>query len=59
MKTKRKRFDCVAMKRRAAERIYRETAGLTREQEIEYWRRSIDVLKTRKVVTPETPRATR
>lgn len=34
-----KRFDCVEMKRRAQEQILRETEGMTREQELEYWRR--------------------
>lgn len=32
-------FDCVEMKRRAQEEILRETEGMTREQELEYWRR--------------------
>lgn len=36
---KKKTFDCVEMKRREARRIYREIAGMTREQEVEYWRR--------------------
>ena len=36
---KTKTFDCVEMKRRAAERIYLETKDLTFEQIIDYWRR--------------------
>jgi len=36
---KTKTFDCVEMKRRAGQRIYEETKGLTPEQKVEYWRR--------------------
>jgi len=36
---KTKTFDCVEMKRKAAERIHKETGNLTLEQKIEYWRR--------------------
>ena len=36
---KTKTFDCVEMKRRAAQRIYEETKDLTPQQKIEYWRR--------------------
>jgi hypothetical protein len=36
---KSKTFDCVQMKRRAAERIHEETKGLTLEEKIDYWRR--------------------
>ncbi len=36
---KTKTFDCVEMKRRAAARIHEQTASLTLEQKIEYWRR--------------------
>ena len=39
MRTKAKTFDCVEMKRHAAERIYLETKDLTFEQIIDYWRR--------------------
>ena len=35
---KTKTFDCVQMKRRAAERIHEETKGLTLEEKIDYWR---------------------
>jgi hypothetical protein len=34
-----KKFDCVEMKRRGAQYVRKQTAGMTREQEIEYWRR--------------------
>jgi hypothetical protein len=35
---KAKTFDCVEMKRRGAELVRRRLAGMTLEQEIEYWR---------------------
>ncbi|MGQ9650404.1 MAG: hypothetical protein ACUVXJ_09865 [Phycisphaerae bacterium] len=35
---KTKTFDCVEMKRRGAERVRQRLAGMTIEQEIEYWR---------------------
>jgi hypothetical protein len=34
-----KTFDCVEMKRQAAERIHEATKDLTVEQAIDYWRR--------------------
>lgn len=36
---KTKTFDCVEMKRRGAEYIYDIVKDMTREQEIEYWRK--------------------
>jgi hypothetical protein len=38
VKMKTKTFDCVEMKRRGAEAVRKRTAGMTPEQEIEYWR---------------------
>jgi hypothetical protein len=35
---KAKTFDCVEMKRRGAELVRQRLAGMTLEQEIEYWR---------------------
>ncbi|MCK6486526.1 MAG: hypothetical protein HUU22_11980 [Phycisphaerae bacterium] len=36
---KTKTFDCVEMKRRAAERIVRQTKDLTFAEKVAYWRR--------------------
>ncbi len=33
-----KKFDCVQMKRRGAELVRQRLAGMTLEQEVEYWR---------------------
>ena len=35
---KTKTFDCVQMKRRAAERIYKTTKEMTLEQKIQFWK---------------------
>lgn len=39
MATRRKNFDCIAMKRRGAEKVRRETEGMSREDELAYWTR--------------------
>jgi hypothetical protein len=33
-----KRFDCVVMKHQAAEKIYRDVAGMSKEEQLDYWR---------------------
>ena len=35
----KKRFDCVEFMHHAAGRIYKETKGMSIEQELDYWRR--------------------
>jgi len=35
---KKKKFDCVEMKHKAALEIYEETKNLTFKQKVEYWR---------------------
>ena len=42
---KTKTFDCVEMKRRGAERVQKELAGLTPQQQLEYWRQQTDQLR--------------
>ncbi len=42
---KTKTFDCVEMKRRAAERIYEETKDMTLAEEIAYWRQRNEEFK--------------
>ena len=42
-----KDFDCVEMKRRGQEALCRKLAGMTREQELEYWRRRTEELRER------------
>ncbi len=38
----KKKFDCVEMKQRGAERLQQRLSGMTLEQEIEYWRQRSD-----------------
>ena len=33
-----KTFDCVEMKRRGAERVQQQIAGMTQQQEMDFWR---------------------
>ena len=33
-----KTFDCVEMKRKCAQRVYEQIKGMTREEELAYWR---------------------
>ena len=44
---KNKTFDCVAMKRRAQERIYEETRHMTPEEKIAYYNRIGAVARNR------------
>jgi len=37
-----KKFDCVEMKRKAQERIYREVHNLSREEELEYFHQAAE-----------------
>ncbi len=45
MKTPRKKFDCVEMMHKGAEKVRRETEGMSREQELAYWQRGTEELK--------------
>lgn len=40
----KKKFDCVEMKRRGAARVQAELAGMSREEQLEYWRKQTDDL---------------
>lgn len=44
MKTK-KTFDCVEMKRRGAERIQSLTAGMTIEEQLDFWVKRTELLE--------------
>ena len=39
MKAKKKKFDCVAMKRKGAAYVYELTKGMTREEELAFWKK--------------------
>lgn len=50
MRTK-KSFDCVKMKHRGAARVQAEIAGMSREEQIEYWRKqTADLLELQRAV---------
>ena len=40
-----KRSDCVEMKHKGAERVHQAIVGLSREQQVEYWRRGSEALR--------------
>ena len=41
----KKTFDCVAMKRRSAEKIYKQIAEITIAQEMAFWQQRTDALR--------------
>jgi hypothetical protein len=45
VKKKAKKFDCVAMKRAGAARIYRKIRGMTIQQQLEFWRQASEELR--------------
>ena len=57
---KAKTFDCVDMKRKAAERIYEETKDLSLEERQAYWREKSDLFlkkqQERKSAVEECPK---
>ena len=42
---RKKKFDCVEMKRRGGDRIYQRLKDLSQEEQIEYWRRRTEELR--------------
>lgn len=53
----KKRFDCVAMKRRGAEKIYQQTADMTAEQLSAFWRQRTEALKQKQRLVRSQKRA--
>lgn len=47
MKTKKKTFDAVQMKRRGAEKIYQQTAKLSLAEQLEFWQKRTQALTQR------------
>ena len=43
----KKKFNCVEMMHRGAARVKRETAGMTIDEEVEYWRQRTEELRER------------
>ena len=44
MKANKPRFDCVDFKHKAAERIHARLRGLSRGQQLEYWKKRTNML---------------
>lgn len=42
---KAKKFDCVAMKHRGAEKVREQTKGMTLEQEVAFWQERSRILR--------------
>jgi hypothetical protein len=40
---------CIQWKRQGAERVAAQTANMSREQEVEFWRKKTEQLRTRQV----------
>ena len=43
-----KGFDCVSMKHKGAELVRKETRGMSRQKELEFWRKRTENLLRRK-----------
>ena len=59
MKDPNKKFDCVEMKHKAAEKIRKATRGMTREQELAYWAGGTEELLSREKSLRESGRRVR
>ena len=46
----KKTFDCVAMKRRGAEKIYRQIAEMTPKEQLAFWGARTEMLRKRQQV---------
>lgn len=46
MQNKKKEFDCVEMMHQGAEKVREEMKGMTLEQEVEYWKKRTEELRT-------------
>ncbi len=53
---KKKTFDCVEMKRRGAEHVRNQIAGMTPQQELEFWRKRTDELRNRQEHPRKSPK---
>ena len=42
---KTRKFDCVEMKRKGAQKVYEATKDMTLEEEVEYWRKRTEAAR--------------
>ena len=47
MEKKKKKFDCVEMKRKGAEKLLMVISGMTLDEELSFWKQGTDELKLR------------
>ena len=52
----KKTFDCVEMMHKGAERVRREVAGMTLDEELAYWRKQTEALRQMKHVAEDKHR---
>lgn len=53
---RKKSFDCVEMQHQAGDRLREQTAGMTLEEELDFWRREAEKFRARrKRRAPERP----
>ncbi len=55
---RKKAFDCVEAKHRAQARIVAETAGMTIEEELAYWKRREEAWRAERPQRPDDGKAT-
>ena len=53
----KKSFDCIAMKREAAARIYEKTKDMTLEEQVAYWKERTRILREEQAASREKARA--
>lgn len=56
---KNKQFDCVEMKHKGAERVHQAIDGLSKEQQIDYWKRGSEALRQELLKAQEKTSAVR
>ena len=47
MEKKKKKFDCVEMKHKGAEKLHKVISGMTLDDELSFWKQGTDELKLR------------
>ena len=47
MEKKKKKFDCMEMKRKGAEKLHMVISGMTLDEELSFWKQGTDELRVR------------
>lgn len=59
MEAKPKKFDCVEMKRKGAARVRRETEGMTKAEQLAYWKKGTEDLLAEQEALCDATRSSR